>query len=574
MMFLTVIIALLTFTDPGLVDALKKQTVEILKIEGPQPMGLMRPQMSTIIPVETPDDSLWIFVNNEVWNFDKSKLTWKLREIIPFEDHFITGGYDPYHKNFLFWSSGIGKVFTWNFGQSKPTRIDHSDHHKTQFGHYAFVEPTSGNIFAFGGGGYWQARGYITKFDHEIKEWSIVPILDPSSYPRERMSAKGAYDTQYQQLHIFGGYTYEFSRSDISNNSIILHDYWVFDFKSSTWKEKNIFNKPASFEFYEGAFFHNYASLSKIDEKNRLIWHLVNTDKIGFLQLVVFDIERDFGVYLPVYFSATQDTNLEYDEDQNRLLIYGFNRISNIENSPLIQISSFNLPTAEQVRSIMDELRSSEIENAEFVSANVLYIASILLILLVLAWYFVRKRTKKQLRVDPIDSPIVVPHTLKTPSVDHGLVNLEIQFRGGILIQVNGENVTDTFTKPELDIFMWLFWKKTIGKPYQSTDIIEEVFWSDVQNQDYVRKQRNLSLRRLNSQLQEVFKDSLHRDDWVIDRNAYNDKRKKEYALNFDQVNVVTDLGGDSFKHGEILPDITYKWADQIRSEYAVWTAA
>jgi len=575
-MFLTAFIVLLSVTGSELLDSLKKQPFIELSVQGTYPRSLEFPTMSVLGFVETPDDSLWIFAGNNVYILDRTRLKWRLVGKFNYDDHKVVSGYDPYHKNFLFWSESVGRVYTWKPDEPALTRIDKSDHHKTQFGHVAFVEPTTGNIYAFGGGGFWQARSYITKFDHEIKEWSIVPINDSSQYPSERMGARGAYDEQKNQLHIFGGYGYEKARADLSHNVLNFSDYWVFDLNSGNWRQKKIYNEPDSIKSYGGAYQHYSAGMNSIDKENRLIWYFVNTNKVGTLQLFVFDLDRDFGVYLPVFIPIDNHLNhYEYDKTQNRLLIYYINRFKKSDDKPLIRLMAFNLPSAENTRVMMDMFRSNEQLDTTQLSSTHLIVLSSISILLILSWLFYKRKKKAPNNPDKsIELNSVEDESHKLTTSTSNLVRLEIKFRGDVTITINGTSITHAFSKPELEIFLWLFWKKNIGKAYQSTDVIEEVFWSDVQNQDYIRKQRNICLRRLNSQLCDIFDAYIKRDDWIIDRNAYNDKRKKEYALNLDDVIVINDLDVNGFEIDEILSGLTSKWADQIRSEYRVWTAA
>jgi hypothetical protein len=236
---------------------------------------------------------------------------------------------------------------------------------------------------------------------------------------------------------------------------------------------------------------------------------------------------------------------------------------------------AFNLPSAENTRVMMDMFRSNEQLDTTQLSSTHLIVLSSISILLILSWLFYKRKKKAPNNPDKsIELNSVEDESHKLTTSTSNLVRLEIKFRGDVTITINGTSITHAFSKPELEIFLWLFWKKNIGKAYQSTDVIEEVFWSDVQNQDYIRKQRNICLRRLNSQLCDIFDAYIKRDDWIIDRNAYNDKRKKEYALNLDDVIVINDLDVNGFEIDEILSGLTSKWADQIRSEYRVWTAA
>lgn len=573
-MFLTVVLSFVILFSTDLLDSLKNKSLIDLSFDNTVSPSLSNADYIAYIMVETPDDSLWFFVENEAWILDRNTLKWRFVAPIQLEDHQITGGYDPIRKEFLFWSTGIGKVYTWKPGQIAPIRVDKSDNHKTQYSHYPMIDPSTGNIFAFGGGGYWQTRGYISKFDQGIKEWSIVPINN-STYPSSRMAARGAYDSRNKQLHIFGGYDYRFSRADLSNDAITLSDYWIFDFGTSYWVEKKILNTPPEIEFYPNAYEQNFASLSIIDDENRLIWYLVNTNVEQQLQLVVYDIERSFGAFLPVYIPFNHKIQYEFDEKNNRLLIYHINISKKNDEKFLLKIQSLNLPNPQETRLILDEISQNEKQLLNPVSNNInLIILSLLPLALITTWYFYnrKKRIKSSNDQENTNTRVISESILDSKSQDS--VVLEVNFVGEKTISIQGAQVSHLFTRPELELFLWLFWKMHIGKLYQTTDSIEEVFWSDVQNQDYVRKQRNLSLKKLNKQLQTLFEKHLKRDLWVLDRNAYNDKRKKEYALNLAEVNVICDLDKKTFTSEDILKRFSGKWVTHIRSEYNIWSTS
>jgi hypothetical protein len=571
-MFLTVFIACLYAFSFELADSLFRKPI----IEHPFDLTIAPVSSDSnivdVVMIETPDDSLWFFVGNQVWQLQRNPFKWKLLGEIEFSETQQVGAYDPYSKEFLFWSSSVGRVYTWKPGMNAPIRLDKSDLHRTQFSHYSFVDPNTGNVYAFGGGGYWQTRGYISKYDRLIKEWSIVPI-NSERYPPPRMASRGAYDTVNHQLHIFGGYDYRFSRADLSTETVALGDYWVFDFKSSTWEEKKLFNKPRNHDIYLGAYQHQYPSISNIDIENRLIWYLMNTDVDVSLQLVVFDIERDFGAYLPVYFPSVPFVQLEYDEDNNRLFVYQQTEQSGNKNNVINKILSYDVPSASEVRRVLDELRTKDENRTTSLTGNVNVVLLLMLPFLFISfWFFMYRRKQLKSKGQSATSLPNIQYKLDANHLSTDSVNLKVSFTDTVGVWINDKKINHLFSLKELELFLWLFWKSQIGKLYQSTDVIEDLFWVDIQNPDYVRKQRNLSLKRLNTQLNEFFAGTIKREDWIVDRNAYNDKRKKEYALHLDNVNITFDLDKMNSPETDVLPGYSGKWVDDIRSEYTIWS--
>lgn len=107
-----------------------------------------------------------------------------------------------------------------------------------------------------------------------------------------------------------------------------------------------------------------------------------------------------------------------------------------------------------------------------------------------------------------------------------------------------------------------------MGDPFQITDNIEQAFWHDSPNLDYVRKQRNTTIKRLNEQLTELFGKYEPEHAWVVDRASFTDKRKREYALDLNGIQVACDLDDDGLVTGTpILDGCNGPWVDQIRKE-------
>ncbi len=126
-------------------------------------------------------------------------------------------------------------------------------------------------------------------------------------------------------------------------------------------------------------------------------------------------------------------------------------------------------------------------------------------------------------------------------------------------------------------MLFWLHWKHRKGESFQITDVIENVFWHDSPNMDYIRKQRNTTLRRLNEQLTDVFKDHVTDHEWIVDKVSISDKRKREYALDLNGFVVRCDL--DAIELGtvdpsQLLESCTGIWVEQIRNDYATMSVA
>jgi hypothetical protein len=83
----------------------------------------------------------WAITHDHVWSLNLDSLKWKQWPALTLEDIDVRPGYDKANKRFLFWNGGVGKVFTWNPGDTTGQRIDKSFNHRTQFGHAWFIHP-------------------------------------------------------------------------------------------------------------------------------------------------------------------------------------------------------------------------------------------------------------------------------------------------------------------------------------------------------------------------------------------------------------------------------------------------
>lgn len=116
---------------------------------------------------------VWLVTNGLIWSFSFDSLRFTTWPDVYLEDMELQMGFDRGAKRFLFWSLGVGKVYTWQPGDSTLRRIDRSSNHRTQFDHSWFIHPQSSDIYAFGGYGFWESRGYTTRYEQLSREWNI-----------------------------------------------------------------------------------------------------------------------------------------------------------------------------------------------------------------------------------------------------------------------------------------------------------------------------------------------------------------------------------------------------------------
>jgi len=518
------------------------------------------------------DGTTWYITQYRTWSFSPDSMKWTQWPKVVLEDVEVQLGYDKANERFLFWNVGVGKVFTWNPGDTTVQRIDKSFHHRTQFGHAWFIHPKTGEIYAFGGFGFWQSRGYTSRFDKATNEWQIL-VLDASKpFPSARAESMFAYDEKRNQFHIFGGKDYRHDgRDDLSVDYIDFSDYWVLDVERHEWTQYPVYGLDDLFDSNrEQIVKAKYwsAIYSVVDPSNDLAWYPIRrTDGMYDIQLMVFDYKRDFGAYLPISLGdlGIKSHIVWYDMDSqnNQILIYWMEATGNVGYGSL-RVSALPLPHPDSTRAMMDMMRTyGSIDPPARATSVWLGLIAVLVATMIGGGWLWQRRSRRPLAEPANDAP----ERIATEPVEVTFCLL-----GQPRLLVNGTEVRNHFSELELGLLFWLYWKGREGQPFQITDEIERVFWRDAPNLDYIRKQRNTTLRRLNEQLTDVFKDVAPGHDWIVDRTSITDKRKREYALQFSGVVVHCDLDGLSVSGvgpDALLTSCQGHWVDQIRR---TWT--
>jgi hypothetical protein len=556
-------IILFFFSTQGALDIQFNRNLNPIKTIGNHPrvsLGGLKP----FVFINTPDNRTWLFQQNGVWMYEYSLEKWTFIGKIEYDDPDILGSYNPYNEEFLFWSRGVGKVYTWKPGNDALERIDRSDLHKTQYGHFGFVDPSSGNIYAFGGSGFWQDRSFILEFDLRAREWNIVPLKEYTTHPQGRRDAIGMYDPGFNQLHIFGGYANPHERHDKGNQVILYEDYWVFDFNSGAWSQKKVFGKTSTSSNDNYFPQSNFISTNNFDRDNELIWYLASVNHSDQLQLLVYDLKRDFGTFLPAYVSSNNIRSVTYDRIGNQLILHNLS-LGYGSDSAIVQTLTYSLPSAEDTRTLMDSIRDSELQTARIktISKMLFFVIPFGIFILV----YVKRRANRKQITDGVDRSQKSDRTDTIVTIEN-VNQLTIEITDTIRVLLNGENVRSKFTHPELDIFVWLAWKNSLGDSFQSNQMIERLFWTDSSNPGYTRKQRNLTMNRLNDQLELIFSKYTSGKSVLITRSSYNDKRKKEYGLDFHSIGLRFEFGEELKSASEPHGNEKKLWLEMIKDEY------
>ena len=88
-----------------------------------------------------------------------------------------------------------------------------------------------GNIYKYGGYGFWSDRNFITRFDIKTNEWELVPFLNSKTVPKGRHQS--IVKVIGDNLYVIGGVSpNELNPLVFENNN----DVWKFDLVNGIWK--------------------------------------------------------------------------------------------------------------------------------------------------------------------------------------------------------------------------------------------------------------------------------------------------------------------------------------------------
>lgn len=578
------------------VDLWSDSTLKITRLG--EPLILNEPYATPIVGDHL--GNLWLLSKSSLWTFSVDSMKWRRCCAIALPDSELVFGFDQAQKRFLFWSEGVGKVYTMKLGDSVLTRIDKSFHHRTQFGHLGIVHPTSGSILAFGGYGYWETRNITTRYDLNTNEWQIITLNSGLRIPEARMNARGVFDAKREQLHLFSGNSFYENRKDLSNKTVQFNDYWILDLKNNSWNQQKIFHNDSLFDYYfpQPQVYDAYNTYNgTLDTLNDLAWYTIRQKKNNTqIKLLAFDLKEGFGSVMPFWLgdigNKSTIKHLHYHAKTQRLLIVWEPRVNN-QNNRYVYVSAAELPQPALVKAYLYQTKRWSLW--EYWLPSLFIIVLIASISFSGVVFYRRQSSKGNQPMKDAKGSIkannrgyAINGKLNGDPSQDKKIHLQLKFIPKPQLEYNGKSLNDLFHPQELDILVWLIWSAKIGRTYVLTDVIEQLFWNKNPNIDYVRKQRNLVLKKINEKLTQAFEAVTPSVQWILDRVPIDDRRKREYAVNLEQVEIQSDLDNlisvilrRTNEHNQtslsqeeitwitssgILSEIRHPWADEIRT--------
>ncbi len=155
---------------------------------------------------------------------------------------------------------GTHYLFSFNFKRNTFQRLDHSTFHGHNFGRYLFEY--KGDIFAFGGYGFWANHFKLIKFDHQTREWELILIKGSHIVGFQPTLAHKMGDS----LYVFGTFDHhnpnEVDKSTSKQFIINLRNFTCTEMFENHNKVKNFTVKPYNYQFSD---FRVWGSENSID---------------------------------------------------------------------------------------------------------------------------------------------------------------------------------------------------------------------------------------------------------------------------------------------------------------------
>ena len=411
------------------------------------------------------DDKVYIFYENHFVCIDPDT---KERRKIKFKSNGVN------LESFRTLSSSDANYFldgqgggVYLFENDSFRKIDNSYQHKMQID--ASLFSYNGDIYKYGGYGFWSHRDFITRFERETKEWEFVPFDKSDDFPKGRQDAIVKVIGDY--LYVIGGYTLKRKNPLVSSQT---YDVWRFNMITGVWTSLGNMKHVG-----EGLFgFH------RIDYDDKIIIDNVHDDI-----LMVIDLEKNsVKSYQRTSFirkisnHASSRFNMFFHKDK----FYGFFR----ENNDLDAMNLVSRNSDEIFGNFLAEDRFY-VQRINFLALIVIFLVSFLLV--ITGFVFKNQRIK----------------------------NRKLIFRKGYLYFKN--------EKIEIEPICLLVLNHMLASKSQvySKDILD---WLDKPQLDYSHKTRLVKdvLYKINYKIKSVLKSD--NDPIQVNKSKY-DKRLKVYSL-------------------------------------------
>lgn len=460
------------------------------------------------VAFDTDRNSFYLLINRALYVIEPLNGVVTLADSLVVPDDVTMVEYSPYHSSLIIWDRGVGRVFLRD-PEGQLIRIDNSFQHRNQFNHSPWIDPKDGKIYAFGGYGLFTHKSIITRFSPSTKEWELLPSLNDFHGPVAQSHAQVYTDFSRRQIYLRGNSAkLSDNRADLERNQA-LNAIWKFSLENRSWKRIAVLDEIAVVDL--SPLVPNSLTNNSVDPNHPLLlFH--NRDLIHQYDLIAVDTEtgnfRNLSELNPGLKLTLPILGIFWSDVDQAYYVLSYRIMSN-QNQMHIDLKRIKVHDYDELMSWINY------------SDNGSDVWSYMLILMVLLipgvwvgrrWLNTTDVNAKPVKLEPISG-------------------IQVQYgSNGQLILHSEVAKTDEIPTMESKLLETLLAQLPQAGVFVKSDDIDHILLPDHPSPDYIRRNRNLTLERLETLLQSLYE--LPGETYILRRTNRNDKRKNEYRLN------------------------------------------
>lgn len=457
---------------------------------------------------DTDKNRFYLLIDRALYEIDPHRREVSFLDSLPLPPDVTMIEYSPFHKGLLIWDRGVGRVFLRD-SVGNVTRIDNSFEHKNQFGHGSWVDPLDGKLYAFGGYGLFTTKSIITRFSPKTKEWELFPAMNEFFGPIAQMHAHVFTDFNRRRIYLRGNADRISDMGNELSQIQLLNAIWRFTLDTRIWSRIAILDEitvSGASPLVPNSLTHNSVhpehplllvmSYSQLNQQD-LIGVDLDTGKHRFLS----ELNPALTLTFPILGTFWSDVDQSF-------YVLSF-RVMSTQNRMDIDLKRIYV---HDYPALLDWINESDLGVNPWA-----YIFVLAFMLIPGVW--IGRRWFKSGESQPL---VVTNEHIEGVSVMRGT--------DGQLILRSPTAETDEIPPMESKLLETLLAQILHTGVYVKSDDIDNILLPDHPSPDYIRRNRNLTLERLEALLQSMYE--LPDDKYILRRQNRVDKRKNEYRLN------------------------------------------
>ena len=496
------------------------------------------------------NQTIYLLFNDMLWRYSLATNTWLNPDTLSLDKNINCIAYDTVNNRLLLWDRGVGRVYVRK-SDGSIHRIDHSFEQKNQFGHLAWIDPQTNNIYAFGGYGLFSYKNFITYYDQDAHDWHLLRTPHSKILPAPQENTTGIFDFNNRSLWMIASSSYTINRRIQTSRISKERALWKFNLRNKKWSRFLVLPRDIS-DVQNGLSNTNKCYLSYIPRLHWAVFPMVDRNKSvdgnGVQQfLAVFDSSTNTLSTLPVQNASLPENltilNIIWVKKQQSLYLLGWRYLSNqqrdeaaIYKIPFTNISAIKTYLSSHKFGFMPTAAVTYNHKGSDNPKLFLYLLIGLFFGASVSYVYFRKNLSKILTSSDKTPDTNISDSISDFNItaDHKIKHLQISIllKEKPIIMFGQQEINTDIPTKEFELLILLAQRSLDNKPYVLTDEVDQNLWPDYNNPDYVRKLRNKTIERLEKIFQQINPLS-EEEHFICRRNYAHDNRKIEYYLNF-----------------------------------------